>query len=65
MSRRLVKGVGAGAPVGEEEGKTNGLEDAGNSANGDGVKRALLGEDLGDDLGDVSKQVSRCSWSMV
>jgi hypothetical protein len=46
----LLEGVGAGAPVGEEQGETDSLEDAGNSADGDGVKRALLGDDLGDDL---------------
>lgn len=49
-SEHLLEGVGAGAPVGEEQGETDGLEDTGNSADGDGVKRALLGKNLGDDL---------------
>jgi hypothetical protein len=42
--------TGAGAPPGEEHGQTDGLEDAGKGANGNGVKRALLSEDLGDEL---------------
>ena len=47
---RLVEGVGAGSPVGEEEGETDGLHDAGDGTDGDGIERALLGDDLGDDL---------------
>jgi len=31
---------------GKDHGHANGLEDTGNTANGDGVKRALLGEEL-------------------
>lgn len=52
MSRRtdLVEWVGAGAPPGQEQRQADGLEDACKSANGNGVKRALLGEDLGDEL---------------
>ena len=49
-SSNLVEGVGAGAPVCEEDAQANGLKDAGKSADGNGVKRALLGEDLGDEL---------------
>ena len=49
-ARRLVEGVGAGSPVGEEQAETDSLEDAGNSADGDGVHGALLGDDLGDNL---------------
>ena len=50
IATSLVEGVGAGAPVGEEDGKTDGLEDAGKGANGDLLKRALLGGDLGNEL---------------
>ena len=49
-ARRLVEGVGAGSPVGEEQAETDSLEDAGKSADGDGVHGALLGDDLGDNL---------------
>ena len=48
--RRLVEGVGAGAPVGEEQRQADGLHDAAEGANGDGIERALLSDDLGDDL---------------
>ena len=48
--KRLVEWVGAGAPVGQEEGETDSLKDTGESTDSDGVKRALLGNDLGDDL---------------
>lgn len=48
--RDLVEGVGAGAPVGEEHGEANGLKDSSKSSDGDGVERALLGDDLGDNL---------------
>jgi hypothetical protein len=54
MARRLVEGVGAGSPVGEEQAEADGLEDTGNGADGNGVKRTLLGEDLGDNLDRVS-----------
>lgn len=50
----LVEGVGAGSPVGEEHGETDGLSDAGSSTDGDGVQGTLLGDDLGDDLWEVS-----------
>ena len=43
-----------GAPVGEEEGETDGLKDAANGTDGNGVKRALLGENLGNDLDNIS-----------
>lgn len=46
----LVKGVGAGSPVSEEQAEADSLKDAGGSADEDGVERALLGENLGDDL---------------
>ena len=49
-ARRLVEGVGAGSPVGEEQAEADSLEHAGNSADGDGVHGALLGDDLGDNL---------------
>ena len=55
----LLEGVRAGAPVGEEQRKTNGLEDAGEGSNGDGVKRSLLSENLGNEL--CAKWVSRSS----
>jgi hypothetical protein len=51
---RLVEGVGAGSPVGEEQGETDGLEGAGKSTDGDSVHGALLGEHLGDDLVNIS-----------
>jgi hypothetical protein len=54
VTRRLVEGVGAGSPVGKEHAETDSLEDTGNGANGDGVQRALLSEDLGDDLGTLA-----------
>merc|ERR1712111_273823 len=47
--KRLVEWVGAGAPPGHEHGEADGLEDAGEGTDGDGVERALLGEDLGDE----------------
>ena len=53
-ARRLVEGVGAGSPVGEEQAEADGLEDTGNGADGNGVERALLSENLGDDLDSVS-----------
>lgn len=39
-----------GSPPGEEEGETDGLEDAGKTADEDGVEWALLGEDLCNEL---------------
>jgi hypothetical protein len=54
LSRRLLEGVGAGSPVGEEQAEADSLEDTSNSTDGDGVKRTLLGQDLGDDLVIVS-----------
>lgn len=47
---RLVEWVGAGSPPPEDQAEANGLEDAGESADGDGVERAFLSEDLGDEL---------------
>lgn len=46
----LVEWVGAGAPVGEEQAEADGLEDARQGANSNGVEWALLSEDLGDEL---------------
>jgi hypothetical protein len=59
-TRRLVEGVGAGSPVGEEQAEADGLEDTGNGANSDGVERTLLGDDLGDDLSGVSIAAGGC-----
>jgi hypothetical protein len=57
-TRRLVEGVGAGSPVGEEQAEADSLEDTGNGTDSDGVKRALLGNDLGDDLDVVRKHIT-------
>jgi len=59
ITRRLVEGVGAGSPVGEEQAEADGLENTGNGTDSDGVKRALLGEDLGDDLDNVRIKISK------
>jgi hypothetical protein len=56
-TRHLVEGVGAGSPVGEEHAEADGLEDAGDGTDSNGVERTLLSEDLGDDL----KIVNSCS----
>ena len=45
-----VKWVGAGSPVGQEQAQANSLENASEGANGNGVERSLLGDDLGDEL---------------
>jgi len=50
QTNNLVEWVGAGTPVGEEDGETDGLHDAGDNTDGDGVEWALLGDNLGDDL---------------
>ena len=48
---RLVEGVvGRCAPPRKDHGGSNGLEKAGDSTDGDGVERTLLGEELCDDL---------------
>jgi len=49
QATNLREWAGAGAPPGQEDREADGLEDAGNSANGDGVERALLSSDLGDE----------------
>ncbi len=49
-SARLVEWVGAGAPPGHEHGETDSLEDAGKSADSNGVERAFFGEDLCNEL---------------
>jgi hypothetical protein len=65
-ARRLFEGVGAGSPVGEEQAETDSLEDTGNGTDGDGVKWALLSENLGDDLRIVSfNMAGRCRWDDV
>ena len=46
----LVEWVGVGSPVGEEQAEADGLEDAGERTDGDGVEGTLLGEDLRDEL---------------
>lgn len=48
--RHLVEGVCAGAPVGKEQRQSDGFHDATKGANGNGIERALLSNDLGDDL---------------
>jgi hypothetical protein len=47
---RLVKGVGAGSPVGEEQTKANGFEDASYGTDSDGIERSLLSNELGNNL---------------
>lgn len=44
---RLVEGVGAGSPPGQEHGQADGLEGLGSGADGDALDGALLGEQLG------------------
>ncbi len=46
----VVQEVGAGSPVAKEQAEADGLKDAGESADGNGVEGALFGEDLGDEL---------------
>lgn len=41
---------GRGAPPGEHHGHADRLKDAGKATDGDGVERALLGEELCNDL---------------
>ena len=47
---RLVEWVGVGSPVGEEQAEADGLEDASERTDGDGVEGTLLGKDLRDEL---------------
>lgn len=49
-SNFLVKGVGAGAPVGEEEGEADGFEELGEDVEADGLGGALLGHELSEEL---------------
>ena len=56
----LLERVGAGAPPGEEHGQTDGLKDASQGADGDGVERALFGEDLGDELRKIISMSRHC-----
>lgn len=46
----LLKRVGPGAPVGEEDGEADGLEELGKDVQADGLKGLLLGEDLSEEL---------------
>jgi hypothetical protein len=46
----LVKGVGAGAPPGEEQAETDSLKGTSQGTDSNGVERALLGYELGDNL---------------
>ena len=46
----LVEWVGARSPVGQEQTKTDSLEDTANSTDSNCVEGTLLGEDLGYDL---------------
>lgn len=48
----LVKRVGASAPVGEDHGQANGLEQLGESADADVLDWPLLGEELSEELGN-------------
>ena len=55
---RLVKGVGSGSPVCEEDAQTHGLEDAGQNANGDSVNGTVLNNESRDQLKKRSSQPS-------
>lgn len=57
--------VGAGAPVGQEEGQADGLEAAGEGTDSDGVEWALLSEDLGDELRNVSTLSAMMSYLVL
>jgi hypothetical protein len=46
----LLKRVGPGAPVGEEDGKADSLEELGKDVEADGLEGLLLGEDLSEEL---------------
>jgi hypothetical protein len=48
----LVKRVGASAPVGEDHGQADGLEQLGEGADADVLDWPLLGEELGKELGN-------------
>ena len=56
-ANHLVEGVGAGSPVGKEQAEADSLKDTGNGTDSNGVKRALLGDDLRDNLACVSFDV--------
>lgn len=56
--RRLVKGVGASSPPGEEDGQADRLEQLGGDADADGVEGPLFAEDLGEELREVRCQSS-------
>jgi hypothetical protein len=51
---RLVEWVGSGAPVCEEHAETDGLKQAGQNTNCNGVERSLLRNNTGNDLENVS-----------
>ena len=46
----VAERVGSGSPVGQEQTQADGLENASEGANGNGVERSLLGDDLRDEL---------------
>lgn len=48
----LVKRVGASAPVGEDHGQADGLEQLGEGADADVLDWPLLGEQLSEELGE-------------
>ena len=50
LALHIIGEIKSGGIPSEEERKTNGLEYTGNNADGNGVKRALLGGDLGNEL---------------
>jgi hypothetical protein len=49
-SNLLVKRVGAGAPVREEDGEADGLEELGDDVQADRLEWPLLGDELSEEL---------------
>lgn len=58
MSSDLIKGVGACAPVSEHKAEPNRLDAADENADGHGVQRALLQEDLRDQLEEEERRAT-------
>ena len=50
VRERLVEGVGASSPPGQEQAEADGLENPGYGTHGNGIKRSLFGENLADEL---------------
>lgn len=50
FDKNLVKWVGSGAPVSEEQAEADGLEDSSENTHGDGIHWSLLSDDAGDNL---------------